>query len=383
MSKNIKLLSINYKANVNYINLIYKAITSIITLLYAILCLIIDPIITYIPTPKQIQAQIVENEDLCKYTGEITYLSFNTLIAFPDKAFIDSDSNYDETKITTIEFKNILEQLYKNNYILVDIFDIYKIDNHKVSKQPLYLPNNKKPIVLTFENVTYKSSYQNRGQIDKIIIDRNNDLASYTTKKSIQDRVQYDNEFLLILENYLKSHPDFHHNNARGIIFVSGENGVLGYNTSHNIASSKYETKRAIEIINRLKKLGWRFGSNNYRYTSQLDLTQLEFAKDISLWNNEIKPIIKDTSLFSYPFGEFDHNNEQMEILIKSDFHIFFVNNSNKNDIITNDYVIINQIPINGDTLRSNQNELSHLFDCETIYDDENRVVPYEKNPQE
>ena len=94
--------------------------------------------------------------------------------------------------------------------------------------------------MLSFDNVTYKSNYQNIGEIDKIIIDRNNNIATYSTKKSIQDRIQYNNEFVVILENFIKQHPDFSHNNARGIIFLSGENGILGYNTNHKNASFKY-----------------------------------------------------------------------------------------------------------------------------------------------
>ena len=48
---------------------------------------------------------------------------------------------------------------------------------------------------------------------------------SQLTKQGIQDRVQYNNEFILILENFLKTHPDFSYNNARGIIFFTGEDG--------------------------------------------------------------------------------------------------------------------------------------------------------------
>ena len=51
----------------------------------------------------------------------------------------------------------------------------------------------------------------------------------------------------MILENFIKDHPDFSHNSSKGIIFLSGENGILGYNTNHNNASSKYEAKRVSE----------------------------------------------------------------------------------------------------------------------------------------
>ncbi len=288
-----------------------------------------------------------QQQDMVEYTGEIEYLSFTTLIAFPEK--IERQGNNNE-KLTVEEFKELLEALYKNDYIVVDIDNIYKINEGQVHKQKLALPKNKKPVVLTFDNVSYKSSYQNRGEIDKIIIDRNNELASYTTKQSIQDRVQYDNEFILILENYLKEHPDFHLGNAKGIIFCTGENGILGYNTCHQYASSKQELKRVTNVINRLKNLGWKFGCNNYRYISQKELPELDFAKDLSLWLNETKLAIKETPLFAYPFGEIDNKNERMDLLLSNGFKIFFVNNSYVCDNNYRDYVIIKQNYINSKT---------------------------------
>ena len=187
------------------------------------------------------------SHELYNYDGEIFSLSFNTLMAFPEKALGDNNNlsaSFDESKITTTEFKNILYELYKNNYVLISTNQI--IDSKTLEQIPLKLPKNKKPILLVFDNVSYKSNYQNLGEIDKIIIDRNNNLATYTTKKSIQDRVAYDNEFILILENFIKQFPDFSFNGAKGIIFLTGENGILGYNTNHKNASSKYESKRVI-----------------------------------------------------------------------------------------------------------------------------------------
>ena len=85
-------------------------------------------------------------------------------------------------------------------------------------------------------------------------------------KKSIQDRIMHDNEFIPILEQFIFEHPDFSHNSARGIIFFTGENGILGYDTNSKSASAKLESKRVLEVISKLKSNGWEFGCNNYRY---------------------------------------------------------------------------------------------------------------------
>ena len=318
------------------------------------------------------------SHELYNYDGEIFSLSFNTLIAFPEKALGDNNNlsaSFDESKITTTEFKNILYELYKNNYVLISTNQI--IDSKTLEQIPLKLPKNKKPILLVFDNVSYKSNYQNLGEIDKIIIDRNNNLATYTTKKSIQDRVAYDNEFILILENFIKQFPDFSFNGAKGIIFLTGENGILGYNTNHKNASSKYESKRVSEVIKKLKSLGWQFGCNNYSYKLDSSLSDMEFAKDLSLWNAEVSPLIGTTNLYAYPYGENDENSSKQELLITSGFKIFFeCGDPNPIQKVSDTYHFY-YYKINGKALRENTQILDKLFTCEKVYDYDYLTVPF------
>lgn len=319
-----------------------------------------------------------QSQELYNYDGEIFTLSFNTLMAFPEKALSDNNNlsaSFDENKITTSEFKNILYELYKNDYVLISINQL--IDSKTLEQIPLKLPKNKKPILLVFDNVSYKSNYQNLGEIDKIIIDRNNNLATYTTKKSIQDRVAYDNEFILILENFIKQFPDFSFNGAKGIIFLTGENGILGYNTNHKNASSKYESKRVSEVIKKLKSLGWQFGCNNYSYKLDSNLNDMEFAKDLSLWNSEVSPLIGTTNLYAYPYGENDENSNKQELLITSGFKIFFECGSPSSNQKISDTYHFYYYKINGKTLRENSQVLDNLFSCEKVYDYNYRIVPF------
>lgn len=324
--------------------------------------------------------------DEVEYNGEIEHLVFNTLMAFPDKA-LDPKNNlhsiYDESKITPTEFQNILEELYINDYVLIDINSLYKIENDTIQKERLFLPQNKKPIILSFDNISYKSSYQNLGSVDKIIIDRNNQLASYTTKKSIQDRVQYDNEFMLILEEFILYHPDFSYNNARGIMFLTGENGVLGYNTSSKNSTSKYERKRVSEVISKLKNLGWTFGSNNYSYTEVNKISDIEFAKELSLWEKEIQSLVGSTPLYAYPYGKPSDSKTQKQMLLNNNYRIFFVTNNDSSSLDFNgDTLTMSRREINGTTLRNNSNQLSHLFNCNKVYDHINRTLTFNQITQ-
>ena len=308
----------------------------------------------------------------------LEHIYFNTLISFPDKAFNTSNikSNYyDKNKVTTKEFCSILESLYLNNFMLVNLLDFIEYTDGQFSYKNTTLPNNKKPIILSFDNVTYISNYQNTGEIDKIIIDRNNNIATYTTKKSIQDRVQYDNEFIVILENFISTHPDFSFNNAKGIIFFSGENGVLGYKTNHKNTQHKFEAKRALQVITKLKTLGWLFGSNNYKYISDITKSDIEFAKELDLWNKEISPLISSTNLYSFPQGILDTSPSKIKMLNSYNFNYFFYNSFDEIPYIENNNIFLPRKFISGNTLRNNHDSLKHLFDAKSIYDYNNRLT--------
>ena len=310
------------------------------------------------------------------------HLTFETLMAFPDTALNPKNNNsslYDQTKITPLEFTNILQELYKNNYILINIEDIYERKDNQYIPKTINLSQNKKPIILSFNNVSYKSSYQNSGTIDKIIIDRNNQLATYTTKKSIQDRVMNNNEFIPILENFIKMHPDFSHNSARGIIFLTGENGVLGYETNHKNSTAKHEAKRVSEVVTKLKTLGWKFGCNNYKYVQEDNIPNIEFIKQIELWIKEISPIIGDTKLYAYPYGHPSNDKFKEQTLIDHGFDIYFSDSFESSLTLENNVIKMTRIPINGSALRNNHKELSDLFDCKKVYDHQNRIISFDQ----
>lgn len=309
---------------------------------------------------------------------DIHILSFNTLMAFPDKALNPKNklsAKFDEEKITPNEFEKILQYLYLKNYCLINILDIINLNNLSINPTPSNFPSNKTPLVLTFENVSYKSNYQNHGEVDKIIIDHKGEFATYTTKKSIQDRIQYDNEFLVILEDFVDRFPDFSFNGAKGLICLSGENGILGYNTNTKSANSKYEIERATEVVTLLKRRGWSFGSNNYKYIIDTNKSEIEFKKELLLWQNEVASIVGETTIYSCPKGQLD--TSKLDELKDNRYRIILYNSFNDTPQNTNNLLLLPTKKINGNSLRNNVNDLDKYFDCKSVYDSENRTKNY------
>ncbi len=316
-----------------------------------------------------------------EYNGIIEHLNFNTLISYPEKTLSKNNPNsilYDETKITPSEFTKILQELYSNNYVLISLSELYFIDNNTIYPKTLFLPQNKKPIILSFNNVTYKTSYQNSGDIDKIIIDNDNKFATYSIKQNIQNRISYDNEFLPILENFIRNNPDFSFNNARGIIFLTISNGVLGYKIDTKNSSSKHDIKRVSEILKRLENKGWEFGSNNYDISSDNSLNTIEFINNISLWKKHINPIIDYTPHYASINGDNITNNpEKFDILLDNQFVSFFYNSPTPAITIKNNSIQMSRKQVNGKSLRNTPEIFNDIFDSKKVYDHNARIIPY------
>lgn len=318
--------------------------------------------------------------NLVEYTGDIEVLSFKPLIAYPESVFNNKKSSsikLDEQHITTDEFERILLNLYNKNYILISPSSLIS-NNTSTGKQQLFIPKNKKPLILILEDVAYNS--KTSGSVDKLLIDRNNQLSTYTPKRAINDRIHSNNDFITILENFVITHPSFSLNEAKAIIVVDGSQGIFGYHTQKTNATSKYEIKKAIEIINYLKNNGYSFASSGYN----TDITDpiVSFASGLNSWENNITPIIGDSHIFFSDTNIKNLNNQHTE-------HFKILNNFNYSLFIGLDMesrfeynTLLNSLyltakPISGKTLRYSQHSLSHLFDCEKIYDHINRCIPY------
>lgn len=334
----------------------------------------------------------IKNKNLVEYNGEIEHLFTHCLLAFPEVALHPKNplsADFDRDCLTPSEFKKILMSLYNNNYVLVDIESVYENVDGVSKQKTLYLPAGKKPLIFSFDDCNYDSKKENRGMVDKIILDRNGNIATYTSKKSIADRISYDNEFIPILESFVKTYPDFSHNGARGVICLTGYDGILGYRTQKSNATSRYEIKKAQEVVSKLKKLGWKFACHSYGHYHMKEISDMEFAKEVYSWQNEVEPIIGKTSIYVYPYGEWEVVDGdgnicyKHKLLLDSGFDLFCGVGANTFysyiPIGTSDThtLFMDRKPIDGRTLRTFGKYYSHLFNCEEVYDHTNRTVPY------
>ena len=133
--------------------------------------------------------------------------------------------------------------------MLLTIVAIAPADTNKKIKSPI----GKKPLILSFDDVNYDSKKLHKGMVDKIILDDQNNFATLTTLNG-REIISYNNEFIPILEDFIKTHPDFSIRGAKGTINLTGYDGILGYRTSSNNKKNRSEEIKKVKPI--IKKLG-------------------------------------------------------------------------------------------------------------------------------
>jgi len=189
-----------------------------------------------------------KKQALLPVTKPVPHLFFHSLIADPKRAF-DGDrkeAGYDDYMVTQQEFERILDALYKNDYVLIRPTDLAKEMNGKIVETPVRLPKGKQPLVLSQDDVNYYEYMEGDGFAKNLKV---KDGKIVNTMVGKPDGA-YD--LVPIVDAFVQSHPNFSYKGAKGLLGITGYNGVLGYrsivpptiNTDTIKRSKRHENKR-------------------------------------------------------------------------------------------------------------------------------------------
>jgi len=290
----------------------------------------------------------------------------NKLIAYPNLAFQNNNNceDYEKFYLTNKEFLNLLNEFYTNDYILIDLYDYINVSNEVPIIQDLYLPQNKKPLILLFNNINYfedESCF-----IDKFILDSNNKIATYSIKQPQNLQISYSADFIPILDNFIEENKNFSYNNAKGIISFNSLGNILGYNISKTNPNLNNDINNLKNIVLKLKETGYKFAfSNNNTSNSNTD-------DEIKYINDTLLNIFTNLNIFV----SINKNcvNPFYTRLNGLGFKIF-IDNSNNTISIKNNLAFLGYFEINGNILRQKKDYFGLNF--EKIYDHNNRSKIY------
>lgn len=267
-------------------------------------------------------------DGMYEYDGDIVHFCFTNLVTDTSRAF-DGDeysSIYRSNMITLTEFENILNTLYESGYILIDIHSLAQESeddrgNVDMSEKLPYIPQGKKPMVLSVENLNYSSVRNGDGVATRLALDENGEVGAVYTDESGHEEVgPYD--VIPVLEQFIDEHPDFSFKGARGVVALSGSGGVFGYQIEEGTAVD-YEAnlETAKQIADKLREDGWTFASQGYSYEYMSDMSYDTLKEDITKWQQTAGTAVGDCDTLLYPYGaEVDYSTEKASFLINQGF---------------------------------------------------------------
>ncbi len=335
----------------------------------------------------------------------VEHLFFHPVIAYPEYAFSSAVSEgdqkgLDDWMVTVDEFNKILQSVYEKGYILVNMCDVwseYISENGeaRMQRNTLMLPEGKKPLVMSFDDVNYYPYMLEQGFTSKLVVGEDGDIwAECTDPFTGETFLTQDLDATTILDKFVREHPDFSLNGAKACFSLTGYEGILGYRTQNDIdiaaddpARPAFDANRQAEIeavkpvIARLKETGWTFGSHTWGHWNLSKSSMADVQRDTLRWAEEVGSLVGPTNILFYPHGarpDGDHDQgetygEQFKWLQSQGFRIFAsVGISSFSQIKTTiSAVICDRLHPDGTTLRGKNSREWYLqfYDAKDIID--------------
>ena len=321
---------------------------------------------------------------------DIPNLSFHVLIHDMAQAMKSKDygGSYNKNFVSTSEFTKILENLYRNGYVLVDFesFVGSKTDingNAQYEAVPIYLPADRKPVMLTETMVNYFDYMTDLNDDDipdysgfahKLVLDGSGNIKAEYVDASGQTNVgNYD--LVPILEDFIASHPDFSYRGARAILAVTGHEGVFGYRINSAVVANKgndyweKEIAGAKEITNALREKGYTIACYTYKNDAYSKFSVAQISADLQSWANQITSVIGnvDTFVFAKLSNITDYNGAAFQTMYQSGFRYFISNADAPMTQVNPTYVRQNRLMVTGETMQHYSSRFTGLFDCAAI----------------
>lgn len=309
--------------------------------------------------------------------------------------------------MTTVdEFDKITQTLYDNGYVYVRLRDlvVQSTDaNGNVTFTPntsLMLPPDKKAIVLSIDDLSYYHSYEPAGFPEKLVLDENGDVKClYTAADGTQSVGDYD--VVPRLNTFLEEHPDGAYKGARGLIAMTGYDGVFGYRTDidyelreklsqdqakwlerHPDFDRAAEIAEATVIADAIKESGWEFASHTWGHLSVTSRSVEELKADNEKWINNVQNVVGpvDTIIFAHgndigDWQDYSADNEKYQYF-KSAGYNFFCNVDGSVPYwvqIRDNYVRQGRINLDGYMLYQSKTGattvIDHLFLASQVFD--------------
>ena len=332
------------------------------------------------------QTQLIEHRD----PSMIPNLSFHVLIEDLDRALKDESlgGKYNRNFVSTAEFKQILEHLYANGYVLVDFHSFIEAtsfnDTEQYIPKPIYLPSGKKPIMITETMVNYfeymidpdkdgTPDAKGAGFANKLVLENGDIKAAYVDASG--NNLVGDYDLVPILESFIEAHPDFSYRGARAVLAVTGSEGIFGYRTNTSYIATKgqawydEECNAAKEIVQALRNKGYTLACFTYSNKAYGGYTATQIQAEMQEWTKNITPVIGqiDTFVFAQESNLSAYSGAAFDVLHNTGFRYFISSGTQPWAAVESTYVRQNRLMVTGRTMQHYSDQFTGMFDCAAI----------------
>lgn len=332
---------------------------------------------------------------------EITHIFFHSLIWEPDLAFAPDNNKadgYNLVMTTVDEFNAIIQSMYDKNYVMVSMHDICTFDEqgNRIDHQ-IMIPPDKKAFVLSQDDLNYYHIQDGDGIATKLIIDENGNVVN--EYKKLDGSVTYgDFDVVPLIDRFVEKHPEFSYKGHKGILALTGYNGVLGYRTDSVYADIndpnldpdqiqfleanpgfdyQKEIEEAKRVADKMKENGWEFATHTWGHRTVPDMSMDTLTTDTGKWRAYVEPVVGKTDVMIFPNGSdltgtgyYDSSIERFNYLYSEGIRIFCPVDSTpywqqKGD----NYFRMSRRNLDGYRMYHNPERCEDLFDPNAVFD--------------
>ena len=329
---------------------------------------------------------------------QVTHVFFHTLIKDTSKAF-DGDSDeagYNQMMTTIDEFNRIIQILYDKGYVLVSPHDMATVnEDGTMSRGKILLPEGKTPFVLSQDDVSYYHYMDGDGFASRLVLDENGQVkAEYIEDDGTVSVGNYD--MVPILDEFISQHPDFSYRGRKGVLAMTGYNGVLGYRTdiayktgenlqdnqrefleSHPDFDYEAEVAEATKVAEAMKATGWEFASHTWGHMNATDRSAEDLQTDNEKWEAYVAPILGKTDMIIFAFGAdiggwegYSMDNPKFAYYKSRGYNYYCNVDSSQYFVqITDEYFRQGRRNLDGYRMYYNPDLLGDLFDVSEVWD--------------
>jgi hypothetical protein len=224
---------------------------------------------------------------MVRWRQPVEELFVHPLVLDPGLAFTDDSlgHGFQDYFVTAREFQALLEELWRNGWTLVDV--------HRAADGTVTVPRGRKPLVLVEDDVNYYRYFEGRGLAAGLVLGTDDKVHARLDDGSITD-----DDVVPMVEAAIAAHPEFSADGARGVLAVTGYEGLLGEHHPGRPAAHP----RLVALVARLRETGWTFASHTWGH---LDLSRQPagtIEADTARWR-AVAGVLGPVDILVYPYG--------------------------------------------------------------------------------